>query len=225
VRRVLLLGLTACSFRGPSTSSIDAAADGTPANAVCQVGAASATGTDRGQVGLSTGGGTVRQLACDGDDRIVGIALDMSDGPVNGQDTRSARGIRIGCAAVTIDAAGGHTGPIATKDVQGFGGAGFTPSTMTALASCPPGAVVSGLLVHGSAHVNLFLDATILCSAFDTAGKFTNLSVVPIAGSLTDPSNPSQAMCGGAEQAVSITANIGAGLDSLHMFCAPTTCE
>lgn len=180
---------------------------------------------DRGKVGLSNGGGNVRPLACDGDLRTIGLALDMSTQPVNGQDTNSARGIRIACAAVTIDASGGHTGSITTKDIEGAGGAGFSPSMMTPLVLCPAGAVLSGLLVHGSVHVNLFLDATMTCSTFDTRGLLTGTTPVYIAGSLTDSMNPSQVQCNEGEQTVSMTTDTGAGLDSLHLFCAPTICE
>lgn len=199
--------------------------DSTPVNMVCHVGTASVTGIDRGKVGLSTGGGNIRPLACDGNARIVGLALDMSNQPVNGQDTDSARGIQLGCATVTIDASNGHTGPITMKAIEGTGGSGFSPSTMTALALCPPGAVLSGLQVHGSVHVNLFLDARMICSAFDTNGRLTGMIPVDIAGSLTDSTNPSQAQCAPGEQVVSMLTDTGAGLDSLNLFCAPTTCD
>jgi hypothetical protein len=149
----------------------------------------------------------------------------MSDGPVNGQDTNSARGIRLACATVTIDASGGRVGPVATKDLEGAGGAGFTPSTMTPLTSCPPDAVLSGLRVHGSSHVNLFLDATIFCSKFDPRGQFMGTTPVYVVGSLTDSMNPSQVQCNPGEQVVSMTTNMGAGLDSLRLLCAPATCE
>src|SRR6185436_2902705 len=200
----LLLCLAACSFGSP-TSSLDAQepVDDVP-SAVCRLGVVPSS-IDRGKVGLSNGGGNVRPLACDGDLRIVGLALDMSTQPVNGQDTNSARGIRIVCAPVTIDESGSQTGSITTKDIEGAGGAGFSPSMMTPLASCPPGAVLSGLLVHGSVHVNLFLDATMTCSAFDARGQLTGTTAMYIAGSLTDSTNPSQVQCAAGEQVVSMT--------------------
>ena len=86
VARVLLPALAACSFTGPPAGSgpIDArvAADtpfGADANnRTCVLGAGAPT-IDRGKVGLSTGGNVVMPpLACDGDARIVGLALDMS---------------------------------------------------------------------------------------------------------------------------------------------------
>ena len=58
----------------------------------------------------------------------------------------------------------------------------------------------------------------------DTSGRLTGTTMVPIAGSLIEPSNPSQARRGPGEQAVSMMTNTGAGLDSLRLFCAPTTC-
>jgi hypothetical protein len=225
MRCALLSCLTACSFQSRASTSPAPEPDANDANTVCHVGAASVTGTERGKVGLSTGGGNVRPLACDGDARIVGLALDMSDQPVNGQDTDSARGIQLGCAAVTIDASDGRTGPVTMKTIEGNGGAGFSPSTMTALALCPAGAVLSGLAVHGSAHVNLFLDATMTCSAFDMTGRLTGTTAVYIAGSLTDTQNPSEAQCAPGEQVVSMSTDTGAGLDSLLLSCAPVTCD
>jgi hypothetical protein len=192
---------------------------------MCQVGASSTT-TDRGKVGLGTGGGTFQTLACDGDARIIGLALDMSDQPANGEDDDSARGIRIGCATVTIGAAQGSAGPIATKDSEGTGGSSWAPSTLTALALCPPGAVLSGLLVHGGGGAgNLFLDATMTCSTFDATARLTTTTAVPIAGSQTEPLQPSQVQCAGGEQVVSMVTDTGGGLDSLQMLCAPTICE
>ena len=108
---------------------------------MCQIGASVAAGTDREKVGLSDGGGNFRSLACDEGAQIVGIALDMSDRPING-NSHSARGIQIGCATVTIDASKGQLGPHTMKTSEGNGGSGWTPSTMTPL----------GLRPHRSAH-------------------------------------------------------------------------
>jgi hypothetical protein len=229
MRWVLLSCLIACGFQASAASlpQIDAAApdaampDATP----CQVGASSTT-TDRGQVGLSTGGGTFRTLACDGDARIIGLALDMSDQHANGQNDDSARGIQIGCATVTIDAAQGSAGPIAMKDSEGSGGSNWAPSTLTALALCPPGAVLSGLLVHGGGGGgNLFLDATMTCTTFDATAKLITTTAVPIAGSQSEPLQPSQVQCEAGEQVVSMMTDTGAGLDSVRLSCAPTICQ
>jgi hypothetical protein len=57
--------------------------------------------------------------------------------------------IRIGCTTVTIAGSSAHTGQFLMKDIEGNGGSGWSPSTMTTLASCPAGAVLSGLEVHG----------------------------------------------------------------------------
>src|SRR6185503_5762495 len=108
------------------------------------------------------------QLACDGSDQIVGIAIDLSDGLADGV-TRSARGIQIACAQVTI---GGGVGAVRTKQIEGNGGSGWSPATLSPIARCPDDAVVSGLAVHGSPNVSYFLDATMRCSHFDTAGNF-----------------------------------------------------
>jgi len=48
---------------------------------------------------------------------------------------------------------------------------------------------------------------------------------VAIAGSLSDAENPSGAQCNPGEQVVSMVTDTGAGLDSLRLLCAPTTCN
>jgi hypothetical protein len=221
VRRALLPCLAACGFQGPT--AIDAA--GLASGVSCLVGTASSIGSDRGKVGLSAAGASVRPLACDGDARLVGLALDMSNKHVLTQSTGSARGIRIGCAAVTVDASNGHTGLVTTKDIEGTGDAGWSPSTMTELAVCPPGAVVSGLQVHSGSSGILFVDATMTCSVFAVTGQLTITTSVPIAGSQSEPLNPSQAQCSAGEHVVSMTTNTGFGLDSVRLFCAPTICK
>src|SRR6185436_9694175 len=115
--------------------------------------------------------------------------------PVNGLNSHSARGIQIGCATVTIDASSGQTSAVTMKTSEGNGGSGWLPSTMTPLAMCPPGSMLSGLQVHGSVYRSLFLDATMTCSSFDTKGQLTATTPVAIAGSLTDTQNPSEAHC------------------------------
>ena len=180
--------------------------------------------TDRGKVGLSNGGGFLQQLACDGSDKIVGIAIDLSDGLADGV-TRSARGIQIACAQVTIDGAGGHVGVVRTKQISGNGGSGWSPATLSPIARCPDDAVVSGLAVHGSPNVNYFLDATMQCSKFDNAGNFAGTSLVAIAGSGTDNTNPSSAECQNGEQVTQLTGNTGAGLDSVRLQCRQTICQ
>src|SRR5262245_25884140 len=85
----------------------DAPTDARPdAPMLCHVGVASTMGADRGRVGGNGGGDNFPPLACQNSvDRIVGIALKMSD-----QDTvfgeRSAQGMRIACAPVTVDGTG-----------------------------------------------------------------------------------------------------------------------
>jgi len=231
---VLLCGVLAgCSFQGPpttvTTSDARGVVDAAPTiDAVvrtsCTLGAGAPI-TDRGKVGLSTGGALVAPpLACDGDTRIVGVALDMSNGLADSV-TVSAHGIRIACATVSIDALGAHTGTVATKDVEGNGGSGWTPSTFTAITSCPAGAVVSGLSTHGSTFTTYFLDANITCSTFNARGQLLAATSVHIAGSQTSSANPSGVVCNAGEQLAALSIHAGAGLDSANLQCAPVTCE
>lgn len=229
MRPALLAALAACKFH-QGGAPIDAGADARPdagrdaSNEACMLAATDATGMDRGKVGLSTGGGTIGMLACDSGN-LVGIALDMSTGGVNGTQVPSAHGIEIACADVSIDGSGGHTGAVTTKLRDGNGGAGFTPSALTAVARCQDGAVVTGLAVHGSMYTSFFLDAAIACTSYDPAGHIAAVATVPITGSGTDSNNPSMADCNPGEVVVSMATDTGAGLDSLHLWCAPVACD
>jgi len=212
----------------PTPTAPDAAPDGppdVPAITSCSVNAASSTGIDRGMVGIGLGGGINLPLACSGDDRIVGISLDMSDNNVNGQNSRSARGLRINCATLTIDAAGPHLGLTTSRIIDGNGGAGWSPSTLTPLTSCPAGSVMSGLKVYGGQVMTLFLDATMMCTPIDAQGHSGTPVSLYVTGSQTSGENPSSATCAAGEHVVSMTTTTGAGFDSLHLFCSPTTCK
>ena len=180
-------GLVACALAGCSfehgrylaDAGDDAVIDAPPSDAeidavpetVCRVGVTSATGTARGRVGGSGGGANFPPLACaNATDRIVGVALRMSD-----QDTlyggRSAHGIQIACAPVTVGSAGtAVTGTVTTYEVSGSGTMGWSPSTWTPVTQCKPGWIVSGLGAHTSEDGDLFVDATITCSQVSATG-------------------------------------------------------
>lgn len=225
----LLVGLVGCSFTAPDamTGGADAPTD-TSARTSCHVVGASPSRV-AGTVGLSTGGGVHTDLRCDPGTVIVGVAFDMSDQPVNGQNARSARGIRIACAIVTIDS-GGPTSTIATtREAEGNGGASWSPSTFTFPALCTAGGVVSGLSAHGgttSNVTNLLLDTAVTCTQLDRGGEQIGSYAIAIVDGLQGQGmNPSSVQCATGEQLVGLNANAGAGLDSLVATCAPTGCE
>ncbi len=233
LRSTALLLAPACQFTTPiAGAGIDARAVDAPegsdaldaSNLTCKVGAG-LIGTDEGQVGLSTGGGTKMALACLATDRIIGVALYMSEQPVNGGDTDSAQGIRIACAPITIDHTGAHTGAVYTIDVVGVGGAGFTPAALTGLAECADGTAVTGMQVYGSHYRTLFLSATIYCTGIDITGRSTTTVAVPIANTGSDTMNPSMVSCPPNDQILTLVPDTGAGLDSVEVFCAPTECD
>lgn len=230
------MGLAGCAYHAPDgtadpidapavidmSATPDMAIDQNPA-ATCDVGV-TGTPVDRGKVGLSNGGGLLSAIACPSDRRMVGLALDLSDGNADGV-TRSARGIQIGCASLTIDGTGPHVGAVTLIEVAGNGGSGWSPSTLPPLTRCPDGAVVSGLAVHGSNFTSYFLDATMACTELDSSGNVVATTQVHINGSGTDANNPSSAACNAGEQVVSMTTNTGAGLDSVRLVCAATDCD
>jgi hypothetical protein len=183
------------------------------------------TDVDRGHVGGS-GGGKAPIFGCDSilDERIVGIALQMSNqNTTNGG--RSAMGIRIGCARVTIDTSGNVTvGPVKTHDVSGDGRGHWSPATWTPMTSCKPGWAVSGVLAHEGAGGNRFLDVTITCSELVLGGGTGKTETMKVTGSLTDPAMPVQAQCGPGEVVTQFGPWTGAGLDAVDVFCAAATC-
>jgi hypothetical protein len=224
-RPTLLVAVAACAFRhGMPAGTSDGTDIDTPSNATCHL-AESGSESLAGKVGLSTGGGIFKSVRCSPGSLLVGMALDMSNQPVNGGDTKSAHGFRIACADVVDDGSGGHTGTPTTADIEGFGSAGFTPSTMTPIAPCPAGSVVTGMYVHGSHYMNLFLTARLVCMRFDQNGGVGSSFSIDITGTGSDTMYPSGAECPTGQQVVKMIADTGAGLDSLQLYCAPTVCS
>lgn len=225
----LLVALAGCSFTAPdrAANNVDARTDG-PARTSCHV-VGSSPSSVVGTVGLSTGGGVHTDLRCDPGTVFVGVALDMSDQPVNGQNSRSARGIRIACATVTIDPAGATSTLATTREAEGNGGVNWSPSTWTFPGLCSPGGVVSGLEAHGGITpnvTNLLLDAAVSCAQFNGAGEVIGNYAVDIVDGLGGQGlNRSSVQCPPGQQIVGLNTNAGAGLDSLVVSCAPTACE
>ena len=227
---LLLTTLAACSFEVASSQPgpmIDARPPDAPRNTVCHV-ATGTPATGAGTVGLSGGGGSTGQLQCDAGEVIVGIAVDTSNGAANGQ-SRSARGIRIYCASVSIDGSGPHETTPTPHEIEGNGGAGWSPSTWSLPAMCVPGGVVTMLGTHGgltSNVTNLFFDTSITCSQLDVQGTVIASAVLAIIdGTSLTGMNASTAACRAGAQIVTLGTDVGAGLDSVAVSCAPTICQ
>jgi hypothetical protein len=232
-RRVLLFALAGCSSGGgDDTVTIDAAVkmdaagtdDATPLG--CDVVMPDPVGIDRGKVG-GTGGSKGAALFCKDvvRERIVGVAMQMSN-----QNTafggRSAQGIGIGCATVNIDRGGmPHVGSIDMRQVSGFGGSGWTPSTWTALTQCKPGWIVTGILAHTGAMANRFLDVTITCRKLNADASLGVSETLKVAGSLVDANGPDQVQCGATESLAQIGTFDGAGVDAIELFCGRPACR
>lgn len=232
----LLAVASACAPSGGIESSApDAAAapvsvDARPSldsgSNVCRVVMPDPSSTNAGIVG-GTGGGKGPALACDDvfNERIVGVAMQMSN-QATAFGGRSAQGIRIACATVTVDPAGTATiGGVTTHEVSGTGTAMWSPSTWTAMTSCKPGWVVSGVLAHKGTTNNLFVDVSITCSQLGANGALGASETMKVAGSLTNTANPSQVKCPAGTAVSQLGTWTGAGLDALTLFCAAPTCS
>jgi hypothetical protein len=180
---------------------------------------------DRGRVG-STGGSKGPMLECDDPfrEQIIGISLQMSNqATVFGG--RSAQGMAIACARVTIDPSGGvEVGDVKTKSASGTGTNGWSPSTWTPMTECKPGWVVSGLLAHLGSTNNRFLDVTMTCSRLSPSGKAIASESLKITGSLTDTANPDQVKCAPGEVVQQLGTFTGAGLDAVAVYCSAPAC-
>lgn len=226
--RIGLVGLVGCSF-APQTAGADAAGsdDAPPGEdapvATCHV-AVSGSGTDAGKVGHSTGGTVQSPVPCPGSEPMVGVALLVSDNVAGGPQERSAQGIDISCAPVTV-AATGSTGSATTIEAIGNGGASFSPSQSTGVTTCPPGWVISGMAVHSGQFQSAFIDMSLVCVQLDNRAQMIGRQVVYVAGSLTEPLDPNGVECGAGEVVVTVAPALGAGLDSLELACAAPICE
>jgi hypothetical protein len=211
-----------------TVTPIDARPDSTPDadNVTCRVGLANTTGSDRGRVGGNGGSENFAPLACPvADDRIVGIELRMSN-----QDTvfggRSAHGIGIACATVSVRSSGlGMTGTVTTLEISGNGGSSWSPSTWTPITQCKPGWIVSGLQAHTGNNSNRFIDAAIRCSQIGPTGTIVATEILDVAGSLTETQGVMTVNCNANEILARMPNRSGTGLDSVNLFCTQPTCN
>jgi hypothetical protein len=224
--------LAACGFSpGAATDAgraIDAATDAKPIDAAndetCAV-TFTGSGSDAGQVGDSTGGGNLMMLTCAAGAAVAGVTIDMSNGNVDNTSDRSARGIAIECAQFVIDAQGGHTGSLAPSVLaDGNGGNNWAPSSLTT-ATCPQGAFVGGMMVYSGASNSLFENIALLCTLLDPTGKLASSTSVPVPDTDSVTQNSSSVSCPTGQGVVGMRADSGAGLDSVQLYCAPSSCE
>jgi hypothetical protein len=233
--RVWALLFAGCSFNASlPNDEPDAAIDGAPDTIDgptvlpnCNVGVTAMPGTNRGRVGGPNGGDNFGPLVCDNaTDRIVGIAIRMSN-----QNTiynqRSAHGMTIACATVTIDpnTGTGTTGTPYTKEVMGSGAEMWSPSTQSAVAMCPPGQVLNGLQTHTGPNTNLFNNVFFRCARIDGTNATTVANtVIYVQGSLNEPMGIDTQNCNVNEIVTQFSNRTGSGFDSADVFCAPARC-
>lgn len=215
-------GTTDATVDGALDATIDAMIDA-PVDVTCNVGVTSQTGTDRGRVGGSGGGVNFPALICPATQRVVGVAVRMSN-----QNTiyngRSAHGLTIACATVTTRSISApQVGPLTTFELLGNGNFMWTPSTQTAVTQCQPGWVVSGLRAARGADNNRFLNVTIRCSQVSSTGMTGATETRYVTGSFTD-TNVDTVDCAAGEVLVRMPNFSGAGVDSVNLWCAPATC-
>jgi hypothetical protein len=192
----------------------------------CDVELKDPTGITRGRAG-GTGGGKGPILACDDtvNERIVGVAVRMSN-QATSFGGRSAHGIGIACARVSVDAAGtAELGPTKMMEVSGLGTYNWAPSTWTAVTQCKPGWVVSGLRVHTGVDANRLLDVSIICSKLGTDAALGTSETIKIVGSQTDANGLDEVKCGAGEALAQIGTWTGAGIDAVDLSCSRPTCR
>jgi hypothetical protein len=192
----------------------------------CEVQLKEPTGITRGRAG-GTGGGKGPILACDDtvNERIVGVAVRMSNQATT-FGGRSAHGIGIACARVTVDAAGtAEVGQVKTMEVSGLGTYSWAPSTWGAITQCKPGWIVSGMRVHTGTGANRLLDISIICSKLGTDAAPGTTETIKVAGSLTDANGLDEAKCAAGEVLAQLGTWTGAGIDAVDLSCSRPTCR
>jgi hypothetical protein len=198
-----------------------------PDGAWCRVETAPGTDQDRGRAG-DGGGSAVNDLLCDQvDEVIVGIAIEMSNG-VTTNDGRSARGLRIACAPVTLVTGGTPAlGSLDLNEVRGSGTNGWSPSTWSEVTPCPAGWLVAGLDVYTGSGVDdgRFIDLTMVCAELGPDGLLTGARMdVYVQGSLDENSGNDRVECAAGEVLRVLEPNAGSGLDSVGLVCAQPQC-
>jgi len=191
----------------------------------CGVQLAEPTGITRGHAG-GTGGGKGPIIACDDtvNERMIGVAMRMSNG-VTSFNGRSAHGIGVACARVTIGATGAEVGAVKMIEVSGNGVGNWAPSTWTPVTSCKPGWVMSGIRVHTGVDLNRLLDVSIVCSKLGADAAPGTTEMLKVTGSLTDANGLDDVKCAAGEVLAQIGSWTGAGIDALDLSCSKPSCR
>ena len=157
---------------------------------------------------------------------MVGIAIRMSNGNTL-YNARSAHGMTIACAPVSIDRNTGvrTTGTVTTYERMGSGAEGWSPSTQSAVAMCPPGEVVNGLQTRVGSNGNLYKEVRFRCAQLDgNAATVASPNVIYVQGSLTEPNGIDTVNCAANEIVTQYSVRTGSGFDSANVFCSPARC-
>jgi hypothetical protein len=192
----------------------------------CDVQLKDPTGITRGRAGGS-GGGKGPILACDDtvNERVIGVAVRMSNQATT-FGGRSAHGIGIACARVTVDTAGtAEVGQVKVMEASGLGTYNWSPSTWTAVTQCKPGWIVSGLRVHTGADANRLLDVSIICSKLGADAATGASETLKVVGSLTDANGLDEVKCAAGEVLAQMGTWTGAGIDAVDLSCSRPQCR
>jgi MYXO-CTERM domain-containing protein len=170
-----------------------------------------------GRVG-GTGGGVGPQMGCTGNDVLIGLAIQWSDGRNDATRTRAI------CGSVSVT----PTGEVATarttsQESGGSGCAGWDPSTWSPDVLCPSGWIIVGLRGE-NAPGTLFYSISIMCQQMGVDGFPAGLAQeVAVPGSTLGIGTAVSVDCPSGGIARWFQTRSGCGQDALDLYCGEAT--
>jgi hypothetical protein len=231
MRGVLLIGIAACGFTGPSAAVAVDASEPIDAPPVCSLSPGTSTPStmNLGETMLPLSHGTAQPpLVCMSGELPIFIGLAMTPGAVTeGGNEPVATGITVQCGTMGFTADGSIS--LALKETVKYTSAGgcadFMPPTVLSSVACPLGQVAVGLTGNGGAS-SLFNHVAVSCARVSmTASVAASTTAVQIPGSGTNINNLESAQCPAGTALVSFQLRSDCGLDDLTPVCAPLACK
>lgn len=181
-----------------------------------------------GRIGGASGG--VRAVeSCVDDEFVVGLTLEMTDGPRWDGRIASARA-SFACGAITGRANAYITTPSASLQINRDTCDVFSDPVPAAAVGCPAGQVVVGIRAAVVPHrpvPTCFSNVVVICATIEDRAPSAIYQELPIPESVNADLGLSQleVLCPAGEAVRAVRPNDGCGLDGLLVLCGPMMCD
>lgn len=165
------------------------------------------------------GGGVSAPIGCAGNEALIGLGFQMSNGQACAVRTK------VICGTLSVNNQGIVSTAQSNSTVSGGSGCfGYDPSTATPDILCPNGHVITGMSGKGLVGT-LFSDVSIICSRLlaDGSVNVSDEQTIFVTGSNGAGFTDQDAKCPQGTVAQSFQTRAGCGQDALSITCAPAS--